>query len=207
MSDALARLYLIAPPVFDPALTPDRIARVLDARPFACLRLVLPGADADTVMRAGDALREIAHARDVAVVLEAHVHLARRLGLDGVHLADGARNLRLAREELGTDAIVGAFCGTTRHEGMTAAEAGADYVSLGPVASGGLGTGATASDELFAWWAEMIEVPVVAEGGLDADAVARLAPLADFLAIGPEIWPSDDPVAALAQLLAPLDQP
>ena len=34
-----------------------------------------------------------------------------------------------------SDAIVGAFCGTSRHDGMTAGEMGADYVSFGPVAA------------------------------------------------------------------------
>ncbi|HIE71875.1 MAG TPA: hypothetical protein EYP98_17775, partial [Planctomycetes bacterium] len=57
---------------------------------------------------------------------------AQRLGLDGVHLTDGSRSVRVARKELGPDAIVGAFCGTSRHDGMVAGEAGADYVALGP---------------------------------------------------------------------------
>lgn len=67
----------------------------------------------------------------MAVVIDDHVKLAQRHGLDGVHLTDGARAVRDARKELGDDAIVGAFCGSSRHEGMTAAEHGADYVSFG----------------------------------------------------------------------------
>ena len=35
-----------------------------------------------------DMAREIAHARDVAVVIERHILLAERLGLDGVHLTE-----------------------------------------------------------------------------------------------------------------------
>jgi thiamine-phosphate pyrophosphorylase len=48
----------------------------------------------------------------------------------------------------------------------------------------------------------MIEIPVVAEGALDAEAVARLAPMTDFFGIGQEIWDSADPKAALATLLS-----
>ena len=50
----------------------------------------------------------------------------------------------------------------------------------------------------------MIEVPVVAEGALTPELVAELAPVADFLAIGDEIWRAEDPVAALAILTAPI---
>ena len=48
----------------------------------------------------------------------------------------------------------------------------------------------------------MIEVPVVAEGALDADLVAALAPKTDFFGIGAEIWAEDDPAAALGRLIA-----
>ena len=56
--------------------------------------------------------------------------------------------------------------------------------------------------ELFEWWSQMIELPVVAEGALDAALVAQLAPVTDFFGIGEEIWRHDDPAAALQALLA-----
>ena len=67
-----------------------------------------------------------------------------------------------------------------------------------------LGDGTRAEPDLFAWWSEMIELPVVAEGALDVDLVAALAPVTDFFAIGPEIWGAEDAVAALTALTAPL---
>jgi len=136
------------------------------------------------------------------VVIERHVGLAERLGLDGVHLLDGARSVRAARKALGPDGIVGAFCGVLRHDGMSAGEAGADYVAFGPVTPTGLGDGSFAETELFAWWSEMIEVPVVAEGALDAGRIAELAPVTDFFGIGPEIWGAEDPLGALQGLVS-----
>lgn len=198
------QIYLITPPEVSLARFPDRLAAVLDAVPVACLRLALSSQDEDHVLRAGDALREVAHARDVPLVIARHVQMAERLGLDGVHLDDGARNVRAARTALGAEAIVGAFCEASRHDGMSAGEAGADYVAFGPVAGGGLGDGRVAEAELFAWWSEMIEVPVVAEGALTPDTVAALAPATDFFGIGPEIWGADDPAEALATLTAAL---
>lgn len=195
------QIYLVSPPVWDDGF-PDRLAAVLDGVPVGCLRLAFAGRDLDLIRRAADACRAVAHARDVAVVIEGHQLLAAPLGLDGVHLTDGARSLRAARKALGPDAIVGAACGVTRHEGINAAEAGADYVAFGPVGATGLGDGALAGADLFDWWSEMIEVPVVAEGGLTPVLVARLATVADFLALGDEIWREPDAAAAARRLLA-----
>ncbi|MCX7888590.1 MAG: thiamine phosphate synthase [Rhodobacteraceae bacterium] len=196
------RLYLITPAAIDLRSFPDALAAVLDSAEIACLRIALATRNAEALARAADTLREVAHARDVAVVIDTHVRLVVPHGLDGVHLGDGARSVREARRALGAEAIVGAFCGTSRHDGLTAGEAGADYVSFGPVGDTGLGPGRTAPQDLFAWWSEMIEVPVVAEGGLDAESVAALAPVTDFLGIGEEIWSDEDPAGALGALLA-----
>ncbi|TAG11217.1 MAG: thiamine phosphate synthase, partial [Rhodobacterales bacterium] len=182
----------------------DRIARVLDGTAIACLRLSLGTKDEDTLMRAADAAREVAHARDVAIVIDNHLILAERLGLDGVHLTDGARTVRKARKDLGADAIVGAFCGTSRHEGMSAGEAGADYVALGPIGATTLGDGSSVEFDVLEWWSQVIEVPMIAEGALTAELVAKYGPVTDFFAVGEEIWGTDDPLAALKALLAPL---
>jgi thiamine-phosphate pyrophosphorylase len=198
------QITLITPPSFDPDSFADRIGRVLDGVEIACLRLSLGTRDEDTLMRAADAAREAGHARDVAVVIDNHLILAERLGLDGVHLTDGSRNVRKARKDLGADAIVGAFCGTSKHDGMTAGEAGADYVAFGPVGETRLGDGSRAEFDLFEWWSEVIEVPVIAEGALTAELVTRFGPVTDFFAVGEEIWGAEDPLAALKALLAPL---
>lgn len=202
MSDDQPQIYLISPPDFDLSDFPDRLAAVLDAHEVACVRLALASHDEDRLCRAADALREVTHQRDVALVIARHYLLAERLGLDGVHLTDGARSVRKARKQLGADAIVGAFCGDSRHEGMGAGEAGADYVSFGPLSASALSDGSAAEAELFQWWSEMIEVPVVAEGGLDAALAGQLSGMTDFFGIGDEIWTDEDPSAALTRLKA-----
>ncbi|MCD1626830.1 thiamine phosphate synthase [Seohaeicola saemankumensis] len=194
------QLYLISPATFDLQVFPDLLARVLDAQPVGCVRLGLASKDEDNIARAADALREVTHARDVALVIENHILMVERLGLDGVHLTDGARSVRKTRKDLGADAIVGAFCGIQRHEGMSAGEAGADYISFGPVGQTPLGDGTQVDMDVFAWWSEIIEVPVVAEGALTEDLIRTLAPITDFIALGEEIWTAQDPVAELARL-------
>lgn len=198
------QITLITPPVLDLEIFPQVLARVMDGVDIACLRLSLATKDTDDIGRAADACRLVAHARDVAIVIENHVLFVERHGLDGIHLTDGARQIRALRKDLGVDAIVGSYCGVTRHEGMSAGESGADYVAFGPIGAAGLDSGAHAPRDLFEWWSEMIEVPVIAEGALTRDLVESFAPITDFFAVGSEIWDADDPLAALKTLLSPL---
>jgi thiamine-phosphate pyrophosphorylase len=195
------QIYLITPPTFELGRFPDQLARILDSTEIACLRLDMASRDEDTLSRAADALREVAHARDVALVISDHLILAERLGLDGVHLTDAAKSVRYARKTLGPDAIVGSFCGASRHDGMSAGEAGADYISFGPVGTSGLGDGTTVDLDLIQWWSEVIEVPAVTEGGLTPDLIRQYAPYTDFFGIGDEIWHSEDPQASLHGLI------
>lgn len=195
------QIYLITPPIMDIGVFPGTLARVLDGADIACVRLDLASRDETEVSRAADTLRDICHARDVALVIAEHVLLSERLGLDGVHLGDAARSVRGARKALGPDAIVGSFCGTSRHDGMNAGEAGADYVSFGPVGASTLNDGARAGFDLFQWWSEMIEVPVVAEGALTPDDIRALAPVTDFFGIGQEIWSDDAPLDSLKAMM------
>lgn len=196
----MPQIYLITPEQFSFDSFPNTLNHVLDVMDVACLRLDVASKDEKVVARSADLVREIAHARDIPLVIDTHVQLVESLGLDGVHLPDGGHGLRKLRETMGPDPILGAGCGVSRHVGLSAGEAGADYVSFGPLTASAIGTGDVAEDSLFAWWSEMIEVPIVAEGGLTADIIARLAPMTDFFAIGPEIWTSNDPADALKTL-------
>ena len=198
------QIYLITPPELDLESFPALLSSVLDATEIACVRLSLSTQDETVILRTGDTLREITHARDIPLIIDTHVTMVERLGLDGVHLLDGARSVRYVRKELGGEAIIGAFCGTSRHDGMNAGEAGADYISFGPVGHTSLGSGDTVDLDVFQWWSEVVEIPVVAEGGLDEKTLATLSEITDFVALGPEVWASDTPATRLQELTAAL---
>lgn len=198
---AAPRLYLVTPQVLSEGALRD-LAELLDRFDVACVRIAAGAGPEAELRRAADAVRTICHPRDVNLVLTDHFRLAPELGLDGVHLSDGHRHVREARKALGTDAIVGAFAGASRHDGMTAAEIGADYVSFGPVAPSSLGNGTLAPLDLFQWWSEMIETPVVAEGGITPAFASDLGSRVDFLALGDELWSHHEgPIAALSKTL------
>ncbi len=195
-------IYLITPALSDAAPFLPKLAEALDAVEIACIRLRIAGEDEDILRRAADQVRDVAHQRDVAVTLTDHFRLVQPLGVDGVHLENPRFTVRDARKALGDDAIVGAFAGVSKHNGMNAAEAGADYVSFGPLTSGALGDGDVAEPDLFAWWSEMIETPVVAEGGMSMELAKTLATVVDFLALDNAVWDHPDgPAKALKSLV------
>ncbi len=197
-----AQIYLTTPPEIELAGFVPKLAAVLDEVPVACLRIALSTLDSIEIGRAADQLRETCHSRDVPVVIDGHFRLIARHGLDGVHLHNGERLVRAARETVGKDGIVGAYCKASKHSGMNAAEAGADYISFGPAGDmGALGDGSQAMPELFQWWSEMIEVPVVAEGGLDDDTLRCIRDFIDFATFSNEIWQKDNPSTEARRLL------
>lgn len=202
-----AQIYLATPQTFDLPEFSEVLATVLDAVSVACLRISMATTDERELSRAADTLREICHARDVAVVIDDHYRMVKTHGLDGVHLTDGSRHVRDARAELGQDAIVGAYCGTEKHQGMTAGEIGTDYISFGPIGGSALGDGSVADADLFQWWSEMIEIPVIAEGHITDAALEIIKDHVDFITLSDEIWlASEGPVSALKSIVSKLAQ-
>ncbi len=186
--DEGARLYLLTPPLSGPSPFAEALKAALDATAVACVRIRFATTDEDNIRRAADQVREVCHSFDVALVITDHFRMVRALGLDGVHLENPRLSVRDIRRDLGEDAIIGAFAGASRHQGMVLAEAGADYVGLGPVTASALGDGTIADADLFEWWAEVIETPSVAEGGMTLALAEALSTHADFIAAGSAIW-------------------
>lgn len=191
-------IYLVTPDDAEPEALVPALEAALDTGAVACVRLSLASPDEEVWRRAADRIRRVTEPRDVALVVRDHFRLARAEALDGVHLSDGRVPLRRVRSELGPDRIIGAFGGAERHQGMVLAEAGADYVSFGPVGdAGALGDGSRAERALFEWWSEMIETPVVAEGGVTLAHAVALKGLADFIVPDLSIWQEPDIAASI----------
>ena len=202
MSDKeIPQIYLITPTNADLSFYTEKLAPIIDIFPVACIRLGVSSDDESIISRHADQLRDVAHARDISAVITNHYRLVNSLGLDGVHRFDAAKTIREVREELGTEAIVGSFCGNSKHKGLNAGEAGADYISFGPVDHSALTDDNIAEFETFEWWSEMVEIPVIAEGNINHDLASQLAPVIDFLALGQEIWKNDYPEIELKEYL------
>lgn len=195
--DAASRLYLALPQHFDVTSIAAILRSVLATTDVACVRLDLGAAAEDLWIAAANQIIGPCHDADVALVVSDHFRLVDRLGLDGVHLTQAGTTVREARKALGAERIVGAHGGTSRHHGMILAEAGADYVSFGPLAAtGALGDGTTVDLEMFEWWSDMIETPCVAEGGISPALATEVADHADFLVPGDLDWADQTAVGA-----------
>lgn len=168
---------------------------------MACLQLRLKGVSDDAIRDATRILMPIAHAHDVAFLINDRADLAAELGADGVHVGQDDTPYGEARDLLGPDAIVGVTCHASRHLAMVAGEAGADYVAFGaffPTTT--KDPKAKAEPEILRWWTELFEVPSVAIGGITVENCAELVQAgADFLAVSAGVWDhSDGPRAAVA---------
>jgi thiamine-phosphate pyrophosphorylase len=186
------QIYLITPPQFELSAFSNDLSGLLDTFEIACVRLRCASEAAEDIGRAADNLREVCHAREVPLVVENHGKIALTHGLDGVHLTDGGRQIRYMRELLEDEAIIGCFCENSRHSGLSAGEAGADYVSFGPMAETPLSTTEPAELDTFQWWSDVVEIPVVAEGAISLELAEKMAPITDFFALGPEVFSASE---------------
>lgn len=184
------RLYLITPPRLELQHFAASFKAALDAADVACVQLRLKDAHDDDWKRAVDALMPLAHARDIAFVLNDRADLAAKLGCDGVHIGQDDTPYINARKLLGPDRIVGVSCYASRDRAMFAAEEGADYVAFGSVfPSPTKDMAPPVPMAVLADWAAMTTTPCVAIGGITA---ANCAPLVaagvDFLAVISAVW-------------------
>jgi thiamine-phosphate pyrophosphorylase len=202
MAPPLCRLYLITPPRLDDLAAFGRVlGHALDAGDVAALQIRLKDLPDEVIAAAVDALKPIAQARGVAVILNDRPDLAARLDCDGVHIGQDDVPYREARRIVGKDRMVGVTCHDSRHLAMEAAEAGADYVAFGAFFPTATKEAKTRADpEILSIWQETMETPCVAIGGITVDTAAGLAAAgADFLAVAAGVWSyGDGPAAAVA---------
>lgn len=201
-------LYLITPPAIPDLDTfATALEAALDAGEVAALQIRLKDADDATVLAAVAALKPLAQARGVAVILNDRPDLAARSGCDGVHLGQGDASVAEARRLMGPDAMIGVTCHDSRELAMEAAEAGADYVAFGaffPTAT--KATTHRPDPEILTIWQETVEIPCVAIGGITAANAGDLARAgADFVAVSAAVWAHPQgPARAVAEINAVL---
>lgn len=199
--EILSRLYIVAAAGCDPV----RLAAILDASGAATL--LVTGGGTGLTAQSARPLVELAQGKDIAALIEGDAQLARTLRADGVHLPwskDVAAQYAEAREVLGTRYIVGVDVGRSRHDAMSLAEAGADYIAFGiPEHVDDRDTAAERRRELIGWWSEIFEVPCVAFDVESAqEAITLAAAGADFVAMRSDFELDADEAETLARDIA-----
>ena len=184
-------LYLITPPAIpDLAAFARTLGEALDAGPVAALQIRLKDVDDAAVLAAVAALKPVAQARGVTVILNDRPDLAARSGCDGVHVGQTDASLAEARSLMGPEAMIGVTCHDSRELAMDAAEAGADYVAFGAFFPTSTKETVHRPDpEILTIWQETVETPCVAIGGVTPGNAGDLARAgADFVAASAAVW-------------------
>ena len=194
------RLYLILPADLTRAgALPPLIEELIDAGDVACVECDVAGLSDNDRRFFVDRVRPAVQDRQAAFLLVDDAAMARDHRCDGVRCSPAAA-VAGARRMLGANGVVGASIGRSRHDGMLAGEAGADFVMIEPDRG--------QDDDLLAWWSELMELPAVASGVDREDrVVAAVEAGAEFVAVGDLIWSAlDGPVAGLRRVRQAIDR-
>jgi thiamine-phosphate pyrophosphorylase len=184
------RLYILTPPVSDPAAWSESLAETSRAVDVAAVLLRLPEADERALINLIKAMAPAVQGAGAALLLDGRPDLVARAGADGAHLA-GPEALRAALPGLKPNYIAGAGVLPSRHDAMVCGEAGADYVMFGEPDAAGYRPSRDAVIDRVAWWAEVFEIPCVAYAAALDDIEALVTAGADFIAVGDSLF--DDP--------------
>ena len=143
-------------------------------------------------------LASLCRARNVPLIINDDIELARAINADGVHLGINDESVRAARAKLGEDAIIGVSCYNQLARAHDAVDASADYVAFGRFfASKTKPNAATADIDLLVEARQQLRVPIVAIGGITPDNGAALITAgADYLAAIDGIFGQTDVYAA-----------
>jgi thiamine-phosphate pyrophosphorylase len=199
----LCRLYLVSPPKLALPAFAQTLEEALAAGDVGAFQLRLKGASDDEIREAIRVLMPVAHAHEVAFILNDRVDIALAMNCDGVHLGQEDIPLKEARAMLGDNKAIGISCHDSGHLAMEAGEAGADYVAFGayhPTSSkepAQLAKYGTPKPDLLPWWSTYTTVPSVAIGGLTPENCGELVTQgADFVAAITAVWNHPEGAAA-----------
>ncbi|WP_375414458.1 thiamine phosphate synthase [uncultured Bradyrhizobium sp.] len=191
------RLYLATPAVDDPSPLVGSLPALLAAADIAAVLVRLTPSDPRGMISRIKALAPAIQNAGVALLIEGNAELVARSGADGAHLA-GIEALQEALPTLKPERIAGAGGLATRHDAMTAGEAGADYVLFGEPDRHGRRPSTEAIGDRLQWWAELFEPPCAGFAATLDEAEGFAGAGADFVLVGDFIWTDPrGPAAAL----------
>ncbi|KOR28766.1 hypothetical protein TI03_03995 [Achromatium sp. WMS1] len=150
-------------------------------------------------------LFSICQTYNIPLIINDDLELTQTIGAAGIHLGKNDVDLALARQKLGTQAIIGASCYNSLDLAISAQQAGANYVAFGsffPSTTKPLAT--LAQPDLLKQAKARLYIPIVAIGGINHNNGAKLISQgADMLAMVGGIFATKD-AETNAQLIAKL---
>ena len=201
------RIYLVTPPVADPAGLKDALASAVGAGDVAAVLVRVAATDERTMINRIKVLAPIVQGKGVALLVDGHPEIVARAGADGAHMT-GVAALAEALALLKPARIAGCGGLASRHDAMVAAESGADYVMFGEPDEDAHRPSFEAVLDRIAWWAEVFEIPCVGFAASVEETEQLAAAGADFVALGDAVFgDARGPAVAMAEAARRLAAP
>ena len=189
-------LYAVTPDVADTALLLAKVEPVLAAG-ARLLQYRNKSADAARRGEQARALRAVCRRHAATLIINDDVTLARAIDADGVHVGADDPALAIAREQLGSEKIIGVSCYDDLQRARAAATQGADYVAFGSFFASAVKPGAVRAPLSVLPAARALGVPIVAIGGITlVNAGELIAAGADAVAVISALFAAPDPAGA-----------
>lgn len=194
------RLVLVAPPGVAGAEFAARLASALAGGDVASVIFPVHGMDEAAFQEHLEACVPVVQAAGVAAIVVNDTRAFGRTGADGLHIDTGARDLGEAVERLQGRHIIGAGGAKARHDALDLGEKRPDYVFFGRFGFDTRPGPHKKFVELAEWWAGMIEIPCVVQGGSSLDTLGETAATgAEFVALSHAVFGGEgDPGAVVA---------
>ncbi len=132
------------------------------------------GTDAALRHRQAEALARITTERGALFIVNDDPALCAAVGADGVHLGEDDGSPAVARAIIGPERIIGVSCYNDFALAEAAVAAGADYVAFGSFFPSSVKPDARRADVALLARAGVLDVPVVAIGGITAENAGDL---------------------------------
>ncbi len=188
----LKGLYLIT----DPCWKDDLLNKVESALSGGCRLVQYRNKGAAQSLRKTEALavQALCETYNASFLINDDIELAVAIGADGVHLGQDDSHCLIARQQLGSEAIIGITCHSDLRLAKNAECDGANYVAFGRFFPSSTKPEAVpAPQQLITEAKQSLAIPVVAIGGITLDNAPNLIQQGvDMLAVSHSLLSADN---------------
>lgn len=186
----MTQIYLISPPKIILSEFVVSLKNALSSNLVPVFQLRLKEYSQIDVAKIAKQIQKVCKDYNCQLILNDYPNIALDLELDGVHLGEHDAKIAEVRKQVPDHFTIGASCYNSKHRAMQAGEDGANYLAFGaffPTTTKQIKY--YADVELLQWATELLNLPIVAIGGITASNCANLvANKADFLAVISFVW-------------------
>ena len=199
----MTKIYLLSPPQIEIKKFSQELKLALATGLVPAFQLRLKGYENTKITEIAKELKKICHDFNCLFLLNDSYKIALDVGADGVHLGAEDGSIAVARKESQKNFLIGASCYDSKHLAMESGGQGADYLSFGTFfPSKTKNSRGKPTTEILNWCAELINLPIVAIGGITDENCDDLVKAGtDFLAVISYIWDHSKGVASALKSL------